>query len=99
MKYSLKLHRDIEKQLAKMPSKQRERLIKTMRSFCDEPRPKGCIKLDDVLYRVRVGQYRIIYAIFDKEIIVFVCKVAKRTETTYQDLKRLLDRANREIER
>jgi len=81
MKYTLKLHRDVEKQLARIPVNQRERLVKTMRSFCDEPRPTGCVKLDDVLYRVRAGQYRIIYAVFDRDVIVFICKVAKRTET------------------
>jgi len=49
--------------------------------------------LDDLLYRVRVGQYRIIYAIFEDELIVFVCKAARRTEATYRDLQKLLDRA------
>jgi len=99
MKYALKLHRDIEKQLARIPDKQRARLIETMRSLRNDPRPSGCIKLDDVLYRIREGQYRIIYAIFDDEVVVFICKVARRTETTYRDLRKLLDRAVREIEK
>ena len=97
MHYALKLHRDVEKQLARIPKKQRERLIGTMRSFRNEPRPPGCIKLEENLYRVREGQYRIIYAIFDDEIIVVICKVARRTEATYRDIKRLLERASREI--
>jgi mRNA interferase RelE/StbE len=99
MKYALKLHRDIEKQLARIPDKQRARLIETMRSLRNDPRPSGCIKLDDVLYRLREGQYRIIYAIFDDKVIIFICKVARRTETTYRDLRKLLDRAIREIEK
>lgn len=99
MSYALKLHRDVEKQLAKIPAKQRERLIQTMRSFRDDPRPPGCIKLDENLYRVREGQYRIIYAIFDDEVVVIVCKVAKRTEATYRDIKKLLERALREVEK
>jgi mRNA interferase RelE/StbE len=99
MKYALKLHRNIEKQLARIPDKQRARLIETMRSLRNDPRPSGCIKLDDVLYRIREGQYRIIYAIFDDEVVVFICKVARRTETTYRDLRKLLDRAIREIEK
>ena len=99
MKYTLKLHRDVEKQLSRMPEKQRARVIETMRSLRSDPRPSGCIKLSDVLYRVREGQYRIIYAIFDDEIVVFICKVARRTETTYRDLQKLLDRALREIEK
>ncbi len=99
MQYTLKLHRDVEKQLARIPVKQRERVIQSMRSFRNNPRPPDCIKLDENLYRVREGQYRIIYAIFDNEVVVIVCKVAKRSESTYRDLKKLLDRALREIEK
>ena len=99
MQYALKLHRDVEKQLARIPTKQRERLIQTMRSFREDPRPKGCIKLDDNLYRVKDGQYQIIYAIFDDEVVVIICKVARRTEATYRDLRKLLERALREIEK
>lgn len=73
-------------------------MVETIRSLRNDPRPSGCIKLSDVLYRVREGQYRIIYAIFDDEIVVFICKVARRTETTYRDLQKLFDRAIREIE-
>ena len=98
MQYALKLHRDVEKQLARIPVKQRERLVETMRSLREEPRPPGCVKLDDILYRVREGQYRIVYAIFDDEVIVFICKVARRTEATYRDLRKLLDRAIKEVE-
>ncbi|PIU55066.1 MAG: hypothetical protein COS88_05640 [Chloroflexi bacterium CG07_land_8_20_14_0_80_51_10] len=98
MPYDLKLHRDVEKQLARIPAKQRGRVVQTMRSLRENPRPRGCVKLDDNLYRVRDGQYRIIYAVFDDEVVVFVCKVARRTEATYRDIQRLLERARREIE-
>ena len=99
MQYVLKLHRDVEKQLARIPTKQRERLIHTMRSFRYDPRPPGCIKLDKNPYRVREGQYRIIYALFDDEVVIIVCKIARRTEATYRDLRKLLERALREIEK
>ena len=93
MAYTLKVHRDVEKQLRRIPKKQRERLVTTMRSLRDDPRPAGCVKLDDILYRIRQGQYRVIYAVFDKDIVVVVCKVARRAEDTYRNLKTLLDRA------
>jgi mRNA interferase RelE/StbE len=93
MKFTLKVHRDVEKQLESFQSKQRERLVATMRSLRENPRPAGCVKLDDVLYRVRVGQYRVIYAVFEGELVIVVCKVARRAEDTYRDLKTLLDRA------
>jgi mRNA interferase RelE/StbE len=95
--YKLKLHRDIEKQLSRIPKKQRERLVEAMRSLSVEPRPHGCQHLQDELFRIREEQYRIIYAIFDDEVVVVVCKVTRRTEKTYRDLEGLLDRALREL--
>ncbi|NIM95960.1 MAG: type II toxin-antitoxin system RelE/ParE family toxin [Anaerolineales bacterium] len=82
----------------RIPKKQRERLVKVMRSLRDNPRPTNSTQLEDVLYRVRVGQYGIIYAVFDDELVVFICKAARRTEATYRDIKNLLARARREVE-
>lgn len=95
MAFLLKVHRDVEKQLQRIPMKQRERLVSTMRSLRDDPRPAGSVKLDNILYRVRQGQYRVIYAVFDEDIVVVICKVAKRAEGTYRNLKILLERAKR----
>ncbi len=67
--------------------------METMRSLRGESRPPGCIKLDDMLYRVREGQHEVIYAVFEDEVVIVVCKVARRAEDTYRDLKALLDRA------
>ena len=92
MPYTLKVHRDVEKQLQRIPKKQRERLVATMRSLRADPRPAGCVKLDDRLYRFRQGQYRVIYAVFDKDVVVVICKVARRAEDTYRNLQTLLDR-------
>jgi mRNA interferase RelE/StbE len=97
MAYDLKLHRDVERQLKRTPIKDRERLVDAMRSLRVEPRPPGCLKLSGVLYRIREGQYRMIYGVFDAEVVVIVCKVGRRTESTYRDLKALLERATREL--
>jgi len=97
MAYELKLHRDVEKQLRRIPKNQQERLVDTMRSCCIEPRPYGCEHLQGFLYRVRVGEYRIIYAVFDVEVVVVVCKVGRRSENTYRNLEKLLDKALNEL--
>jgi mRNA interferase RelE/StbE len=97
MTYALKLHSKVEKQLARIPRKFRSRIVNSMRDLCKEPRPHGSVKLDQILYRIRVGQYRVIYALFDEELIIFVCKVARRTDATYRDLRILLDRAIEEV--
>jgi len=91
--YTLKIHREVEKQLQRIPRNHRGRVVDAMRSLCDDPRPAGCVKLEDNLYRVRQGSYRIIYAVFDEEIVIIVCKVARRTEETYKNLPALLSRA------
>ena len=93
MSYTLKLHRDVVKQLSRIQKNHRERLVKDIRSLRNDPSPTDCTKLDRNLYRIREGQYRIIYGVFDDEVVVVVCKVARRTESTYRDLQTLLDRA------
>lgn len=93
MSYQLKLLSGIEKQLRRLPSSDRERVVEAMRSLADEPRPAGAIHLLDNLYRVRVGKHRILYAVFDAEVVVLVVKVARRSEVTYKDVRTLLKRA------
>ncbi len=55
----------------------------TIESLANEPRPEGCTKLKGAenLYRIRVAKnYRIIYEIQDKQLIVIVVKVGHRRE-------------------
>ncbi len=91
--YKLRIHQKVEKQLQRIPKSQQERVVDTMRSLRDDPRPSGCVKLEEQLYRVRQGQYRIIYAVFDDEVVVVICKVARRSENTYKNIQTLLNRA------
>ena len=91
--YKLKIHHKVEKQLQRIPKNQLERVVDAMRSLRDDPRPSGCVKLEEQLYRVRQGQYRIIYAVFDDKVVVVICKVARRSEDTYKNIETLLNRA------
>lgn len=91
--YKLKIHHKVEKQLQRIPKNQLERMVDTMRSLRDDPRPSGCVKLEEQLYRVRQGQYRFIYAVFDDKVVVVICKVARRSEDTYKNIQTLLARA------
>jgi mRNA interferase RelE/StbE len=52
----------------------------------DDPRPSGCVKLKGPIYRIRVGRWRVIYAVFDRDQLVLILKVAQRSEQTYRDL-------------
>jgi mRNA interferase RelE/StbE len=91
--YQLKLLSGIEKQLRRIPISHRERVVQAMRSLADDPRATGTTQLIENLYRVRVGSYRILYAVFEAEVVVLICKVARRTEVTYKDIRALLKRA------
>ncbi len=53
--YKLKIHRDVEKQLQRIPRNQRNRLVESMRALRHTPRPPGCVKLDNVLIQNQTG--------------------------------------------
>ena len=59
--------------------KDRRRVVIKIHRLADQPRPPGCRKLAaGDRYRIRVGVYRILYVIKDKQLIVFVVKVGHR---------------------
>jgi mRNA interferase RelE/StbE len=94
--YQLKLLPGIEKQLARLVDIDRGRVIGAMRALASEPRPAGTTHLLENLYRIRVGDHRIVFAVFDAEVVVLMCKVARRSEATYRDVRALLRRAKEE---
>jgi mRNA interferase RelE/StbE len=58
------------------------RLVAAIRGLATDPRPPGCEKLVGVedLYRIRVGDYRIIYQIQTAVLLVLVVKIGHRRE-------------------
>jgi mRNA interferase RelE/StbE len=58
------------------------RLVAAMRGLANAPRPPGCEKLAGAedLYRIRVGDYRIVYQIQDEVLRVLVVKIGHRRE-------------------
>jgi len=75
------IHRKAEKTLKKMHGEMLERLRVVIRSLAEDPRPIGYQKMSgyDNLYRIRVGDWRIIYAIEDDRLIVLVIEIAPRS--------------------
>jgi mRNA interferase RelE/StbE len=60
--------------------KQRQQIVAKIEALSDEPRPPGCEKLTGrEYYRVRQGSYRIVYAIEDDRLVVYVVKVGHRS--------------------
>ena len=70
------------RQLLKMSSDVLRRLEEAISGLGEEPRPQGARKLQGVenLFRIRVGDYRVIYQIQDKALVVLVVKIGHRGE-------------------
>jgi mRNA interferase RelE/StbE len=82
MSYSVTLLREAQKTLDKMDVGLRGRMIRAIRLLEDDPRHPGAVKLagPDDFYRVRVGDWRIVYAIRDRELVVIVLRIGHRRE-------------------
>jgi len=83
--YQVRLRRVAQKQLDKLAQHDYEIVAEAISSLEQEPRPRGVKKLaESGLWRIRVGQYRVVYAIDDRESLVTVVRVARRIEDTYK---------------
>jgi len=82
MKYTVRLNTRVGKVLDRLPLDIRRRLVRRLEALEDNPRPRGVEKLAgvDELYRVRVGTYRIVYAIRDRELVVIVVRIGHRRD-------------------
>jgi mRNA interferase RelE/StbE len=81
-KYNLLIKPSAIKEIESIPSKKdRQRIVERILKLADNPRPPGCEKLSGQdKYRVRQGCYRVIYAIEDDDLLVYVVKVGHRKD-------------------
>lgn len=68
--------------LKKLPQDIRARLFEAIEALAHDPRPAGVEKLsgDDNAWRVRVGDYRVLYEIHDRRLLVLVLTAGHRHE-------------------
>ncbi|AOV99670.1 MULTISPECIES: type II toxin-antitoxin system RelE family toxin [Dehalococcoides] len=79
--YRIELRRKAQQDLDKLPKKDFEAVIKTIKELTNTPRPKGIEKLKvSGLWRVRQGDYRIVYNIDDKQSLVIIVRIGNRKE-------------------
>jgi mRNA interferase RelE/StbE len=78
--YKVKIEDKVVKFLQMLDSKIRRQIINKLRALAQNPRPAGCtaIKGDKNLYRIRSGDYRIVYRIHDRELLVLVVRIGHR---------------------
>lgn len=82
MNYEIVFSKMAAKQFKSLPLQNREQLKVKIDILATNPRPSGIVKLSGEanLYRICVGDYRIIYDIEDKELVVLIIKVGNRRD-------------------
>lgn len=79
--YNVLITKSAAKELERVPPKDRRRIVAKIAALGDNPRPPGCEKLTgDDKYRLRQGDYRILYEIVDDDLIVTVIRIGNRRE-------------------
>jgi len=82
MNYTILLDSAVSRQLRKLPVEVSQKLDEAIRSLADEPRPSGCVKLENSKnsYRIRVGNFRVVYIVDDAIRIVNVVEAGNRRD-------------------
>lgn len=79
--YSLRIKRSAEQELRRLPKADLARIVRRIERLASGPRPPGCEKLFDAdCYRIRQGDYRILYTVDDRQKLVEVYRVGHRRE-------------------
>ena len=81
MPYTVTLLRRAQRQLAQLAPHDYRRVRDALRGLADTPRPPGCIKLSGrEAWRIRIGEYRVIYEIDDQQRTVTVLQIRHRRD-------------------
>jgi mRNA interferase RelE/StbE len=80
-KYKIEIKRSASKELNSLPNKEIKKIINSINQLIENPRPINSKKLSaSERYRLRVGDYRILYEIEDLILIVHIIKIAHRKD-------------------
>lgn len=81
MQYEIRIVPSAEREMCKLPALVHDRIRSRILTLDDNPRPRGCKKLSGrEEYRLRTGDYRILYVINDKNHAVTILAVGHRRE-------------------
>ncbi len=80
-KYKIQVKKSAKKELGKIPKNELLEILEKIKSLSNDPHPTGSIKLtNQEKYRVRMGNYRMLYKVEDNFLTVFVVKVGHRKD-------------------
>ena len=81
-KYKIEISSTAEKSLKKIPKKDISKIVEAIQLLAISPFPSGSRKLqgEEGVFRIRQGNYRIIYEVVDKKLVILVLKIGHRKE-------------------
>lgn len=82
MSYRVEFTAAAARQVKKLPRPARDRVLDAIEDLGEDPRPHGAKKLvgERTAWRIRIGDYRVLYDVFDSELTVSVVRTAHRRE-------------------
>jgi mRNA interferase RelE/StbE len=82
MRYAITIKSSAQRTLSRLPNDAAERIARAIDGLGFDPRPSGCQKLQGAenLWRIRVGDYRVVYSIEDERLMVLVVRIGHRRE-------------------
>lgn len=79
--YRIVIKKSAAKEIEKIEKKDRIRIVEKIRSLVSDPHPAGSKKLSgQEKYKIRQGNYRILYQILNEELVIYVVKVGHRSD-------------------
>ncbi len=79
--YRIVIKKSAAKEIERIDRKDRIRIVEKIRSLASEPHPAGSKKLSgQEKYRIRQGNYRILYQVLNEELVIHVVKVGHRRD-------------------
>ena len=84
LEYEINISSPAQKDLDDLADTDYRRIDQRIVALATEPRPPGTSKLKDLVYRIRVGPWRVIYLIDDKQRVIVIQRVRRRGKDTYR---------------
>ncbi len=81
-RYEVRIAKRAAKSLVSLERRDQQRVRAAIELLAEDPRPPACVAMrgEDSVYRVRVGDYRIVYEVRDKVLLIHVVRVGHRRE-------------------
>jgi len=80
--FQIEWRKSTKKDLRRIASEEVQKIVDAVAILAADPRPHGCIKMhgSDCAYRIRIGDYRIIYEIYEQRVIIEIVRISHRRE-------------------